>query len=112
VNDFLCRAASFVIAHDHRYAHPPATPHNSFGLRSTLHLERSRHDRRLVALAPALPPLALVLLIVGGDDLLARISMIHLALEMRKEIVEAVVEDACGEEGVDVANGEPGKKWL
>jgi hypothetical protein len=47
-----------------------------------------------------------ILGVVGRDDVLARLGVVHDGLGMREEAVEAPVEDAGGDEGVDVADAE------
>lgn len=46
-----------------------------------------------------------VLGVVGSDDLLAGLGMIHLGLFVREEPIESPIEYARGEERVDVSNG-------
>jgi len=43
---------------------------------------------------------------VRGDDLLARLGMIHLRLGVGEEMVEGIVEDAGGDKRVDIADSE------
>lgn len=48
-----------------------------------------------------------ILGIVGRNDLLAGLGMVHDGLGMREESVEEPVEETGGEERVDVADGKP-----
>ena len=54
-----------------------------------------------------------VLCVVGRDDVLARLGVVHDGLGVREEAVEAPVEDAGGDEGVDIADVEtkPGTEF-
>lgn len=47
-----------------------------------------------------------VLGVVGRNDVLACLGVVHLRLGMGEEAVKAPVEDACGDEGVEVADAE------
>ena len=47
-----------------------------------------------------------ILGVVGRDDVLARLRVVHDGLGVREETVEAPVEDAGRDEGVDVADAE------
>ena len=47
-----------------------------------------------------------VLSIVGGDDILARLGVVHDGRGMWEKAIEAPVEEAGGNEGVKVANAE------
>lgn len=60
------------------------------------------------------PPLSItgatlvnVLGVVGRNDVLARLRVVHDRVMMREEAIEAHIEDTRGEEGVDIADGEP-----
>jgi hypothetical protein len=56
-----------------------------------------------------LPPLSAplhILSVVGRNDVLARLGMVHDGLGVRKKFIEAPVEDAGCEEGVDVSDAE------
>lgn len=48
-----------------------------------------------------------VLGVVGRNNVLACLGVIHLGLGVGEEAVKAPVEDACGDEGVEVADTEP-----
>lgn len=48
-----------------------------------------------------------VLCVLGGDDVLACLGVVHDGVGVREEAVEAPVEDAGGDERVDVADVEP-----
>ena len=48
-----------------------------------------------------------ILGVVGRNDVLARLGVVHDGLGVREEAIEAPVEDAGGDEGVDIANVEP-----
>jgi len=45
-------------------------------------------------------------LVVGYNDVFTRDGVVHLALMVREEVHEAPIENAGGDEGVDVADGE------
>ena len=57
-------------------------------------------------LSPTSAPLLDILGVGGRDDVLARLGVVHDGLRVREEAVEAPVEDASGDEGVDVADAE------
>lgn len=69
-------------------------------------MEEPRHRIRLVAAGVARTALSNVLGVIRGDDVLARLCVIHLRLPVREEAVEDPVEDASCDERVDVADGE------
>jgi hypothetical protein len=71
----------------------------------TLNLEDLSNDTR-PALSAARATRLDVLGVVGGDDVLARLRVVHDGLGVREEAVEGPVEEAGGDEGVDVADGE------
>jgi hypothetical protein len=48
-----------------------------------------------------------ILSVVGRNDVLARLGVVHDGVGVWEETVEAPVEDAGGDEGVDVADAEP-----
>ena len=70
-----------------------------------LDLEECRNDT-LLPLRPTRPTLLDILGVLGRDDVLARIGVVHDGVGVREEAVEAPVEDAGGDEGVDVADVE------
>ena len=57
----------------------------------------------------ALTTLLDILRIVGCDDLLASIGVVHLRFIVREEAIEDPVEQTGGKEGVNVADSEAGK---
>lgn len=71
-----------------------------------LDLEEARDDTRSV-FRPAGATFLDVLGVVGGDDILARLRVVHDGRGVREESVEDPVEDSGRDEGVDVADGEP-----
>ena len=48
-----------------------------------------------------------MLRVICGNDVFARLGMIHHRLSVREEPVETPVEEAGGNEGVHVADSEP-----
>jgi hypothetical protein len=58
------------------------------------------------ALIPTDATLLDILSVVGGDDVLARLRVVHDRLSVREEAIEGPVEDTSGDEGVDVADVE------
>lgn len=64
--------------------------------------ELSNHTRP--SLIPTDATLLDILSVVGGDDVLACLRVVHDRLSVRKEAIEAPVEEASGDEGVDIAN--------
>ncbi len=70
-----------------------------------LDLEECRNDT-LLPLRPTRPTLLDVLGVVGRNGVLARLGVVHDGVGVREEAVEAPVEDAGGDEGVDVADVE------
>lgn len=73
--------------------------------------ELSNHTR------PPLNPTGATLLnilgVVGRNDVLTRLGVVHDGLGVREEAIEAPVEDAGGDEGVDVADVEAAQgEWL
>ena len=64
------------------------------------------HSKTRPALSAARATRLDVLGVVGGDDVLARLRVVHDGLGVREEAVEGPVEEAGGDEGVDVADGE------
>lgn len=71
-----------------------------------LYLECSRDNTRLMPLSIASPAFRNVLGIVRCDYLLARVGIVHDRLSVGEESVEQPVEDARGEERVDIADRE------
>ena len=71
----------------------------------TLDLEECRNYTRL-PLSPNRLTLLNILGVVGRNDVLARLGVVHNGLGVREEAIEAPVEDASGDEGVDVADVE------
>jgi hypothetical protein len=59
---------------------------------------------------PPLNPTAATLLnilgVVGRNDVFARLGVVHDRLGVREEAIESPVEDASGDEGVDIADVE------
>jgi hypothetical protein len=76
----------------------------------TLNLESLSDDARSSLSVFSLAPCN-VLSIIGSDDVLARLGVIHLGFLMGEESVEEPVEDHGGDEGVDVTNGEAGQDY-
>jgi hypothetical protein len=68
-----------------------------------LNLEHLNNDTRL-PLSPTGAALLNILGVVGRNDVLARLGVVHDRLGVREEAIEAPVEDAGGDEGVDVAD--------
>jgi hypothetical protein len=66
--------------------------------------ELSNHTRP--PLSPTGATLLNILGVVGRNDVLARLGVVHDGLGVRDEAIEAPVEDAGGDEGVDVADVE------
>jgi hypothetical protein len=54
--------------------------------------------------------------VVSGNNFLARLRVVHNGVGVWEEFIEGPVEKASGDEGVDIADGEPGKDkmlaWL
>jgi hypothetical protein len=53
-----------------------------------------------------------ILGIVGSNDILARLGVVHHGVVVREEAVETPVEDAGGDEGVEVADAKAGIDML
>ena len=66
--------------------------------------ECSNHTR--FPLGPTGPTLVHIFGVLGRNNVLARFGVVHDGLGVGKEAVEAPVEDAGGDEGVDVADVE------
>ena len=66
--------------------------------------ELSNHTRP--PLSPTLATLLNILGVLSRNDVLARDGVVHDGLGVREEAIEAPVEDAGGDEGVDVADVE------
>ena len=58
-------------------------------------------------LSPTRATLLNVFGVVGRNDVLTRLGMVHDGLGVREKSIEAPVEDASGDEGVDIADAEP-----
>ena len=95
-------------SHLHRPTRSPSTLQKIVPKRSRarpLKLEElSDHTRP--PLSPAGATLLNILGVVGRNDVLARLGVVHDGLGVRDEAIEAPVEDAGGDEGVDVADVE------
>lgn len=65
--------------------------------------ERLGYDRRL-PLSSNSTTLLKIFSIVGCDNILPRLSMVHDGFIMWEKPIEAPVEDTSGDKGVDVAN--------
>jgi hypothetical protein len=72
-------------------------------LQVSLNLEHPSGDAR-----PARVARLDILSILGRNDVLTRFGMVHDGFLVREELVERDVEDAGGNEGVDVTNVEAG----
>lgn len=80
----------------------------SYPTESTLDGEEALDQIRLFPrLRPARTPLLHILRVLRRNDLLARFGVVHNRVVVRGEAVEEPVEDACGDERVYVADGEP-----
>lgn len=64
--------------------------------------ELSNHTR--LTFSPTGATLLNILGVVGRNDVFARLGVVHDGLGVREEAIEAPVEDAAGDEGVDIAN--------
>ena len=74
--------------------------------RAPLDLEGSYSNTRPPALSVTGATFLYILGIIGGDDILARLGVVHDGRSVREEAIEAPVEKACGNEGVDVSDVE------
>ena len=70
-----------------------------------LNLEECR-NYTLLPFSPTRPTLRNILGVVGRNFVLARLGVVHDGLDVREEAIEAPVEDAGGDEGIDVADVE------
>lgn len=70
-----------------------------------LNFKDARNDT-LPPLIPTREPLLHILSVVGRNDILARLGVIHYGLGVREKAVETPIEDAGGDEGVNVADVE------
>lgn len=70
-----------------------------------LNLEHSR-DQTWPPLIPACATLLDILGIVGSNDVLTSLSVVHDGLCVREESIEAPVEDAGGDKRVDISDAE------
>lgn len=84
---------------------PPQIDEQPFNARDSLDCEESLSNTRLPLRITGATFLH-VLSIVGGDDILARLGVVHDGRGMWEEAIEAPVEEASGNEGVKVANAE------
>ena len=70
-----------------------------------LNLEDLSNDT-LLPLSPNRPALLDIFGVVGRNDVLARLGVVHDRLGVREKSIEAPVEEAGGDEGVDIADVE------
>ena len=66
--------------------------------------ERTNHT--LLPLSPNCLALLNILGVVGRNDVLARLGVVHNGVSVRDEAIEHPVEDAGGDKGVDIADVE------
>ncbi len=71
----------------------------------SLDLEECR-DYTLLPLCPDRTTLLNILGVVGRNDVLTRLGVVHDGLGVRGEAIEGPIEDAGGDEGVDIADVE------
>lgn len=76
-----------------------------------LDLEERSNDT-LLPLSANFPTRFHILRIVGRNDILARLRVIHNRFGMRSEAIEAPVEDPRGNEGVYIPDVEPATKLI
>ena len=69
-------------------------------------MKGSRNNTRLPPLSPTGAPFLYILGVVGGDDVLARLGVVHNGRGVWEEAIEAPVEDAGSNKGVDIADVE------
>jgi hypothetical protein len=67
----------------------------------------SNHTRP--PLSPTRATLLNIFGVVGCNDVLARLGVVHDGLGVREKSIEGPVEEAGGDEGVDIADVEPAK---
>jgi len=70
-----------------------------------LNLEELSNDTR-PTLSPTRATLLNIFGVVGRNDVLARLGVVHDGLGVREKSIESPVEDAGGDEGVDIADVE------
>ena len=63
-------------------------------------------NNALLSLAPTRPTLRNVLSVIGCNDVLASLGVVHDGFSVREEAIKGPVEDAGGDEGVDIADVE------
>lgn len=92
----------------HRPSRSPSTLQKTVPKRSharPLNLEDLSNDTR-PPLSPTRATLLNIFGVVGRNDVLARLGVVHDGLGVREKSIEAPVEDAGGNEGVDIADVE------